>query len=311
MERRLSIGAKALLSTAALAATILLFAVPYPFDLEPVWVIPLSVCTVLSLWLALTSRFLAGFALACLGAILYAFYLQAFEVRYLYQFPLKDGRMFRSGAYYAYRSLFQNGEWTRLMAATAAAVFLAALNIATLSGRLHHRPSKAVDGFRERFVHALSTTAAVGALLGLLIGWFRYNVGFVVGIQGIVSGLALGLVAGRFLRRESSAGWTQQRRELLLAAGLCSFLFFELVGIGLSQRSFAPHLWLAGLLSGDLREYSLGYTRYRWHAYLFHPGPLAWVLFNLLDIVFMLFLTMVTLFNRVGHLQAEDAEDDG
>jgi hypothetical protein len=153
----------------------------------------------------------------------------------------------------------------------------------------------------------LTTTAVVGALLG----WFRYNIGFVVGIQGMISGLALGLVAGRFLRAESSRGWTQQRRELLLAAGLCSFLFFEFVGIGLSQRSFAPHLWLAGLLSGDLREYSLGYTRYRWHAYLFRPGPLAWVLFNLLDIVFMLFLIMVTLFNRVGHLRAEDAEDDG
>lgn len=93
--------------------------------------------------------------------------------------------------------------------------------------------------------------------------------------------------------------------------GLCSFLFFELIGIGLSQRSFAPHRWLTGLLSGDMREYALGYTRYRWHGYLFHPGPLGWMLFNLLDIILMLFLTIVTLFNRVGHLQAEDAGDDG
>jgi hypothetical protein len=310
-EKRLSTGAKALLSAAALAATVLLFAAPYPFDLKPVWVIPLSVCTILSLWLALTSRFFAGFALACLTAILYALYLQAFEVRYLYQFPLKDGRMFRSGAYYAYRSLFQNGEWGRLMTAAVGAAFLAALNVVTLSGRLHHRSFEAVDGFREQFVRALSTTAAVGAILGLFIGWFRYNVGFVVGIQGMISGLALGLVAGRFLRAESSDSWTQQRRELLLAVGLCSFLFFELIGIGLSQRSFAPHRWLTGLLSGDLREYALGYTRYRWHGYLFHPGPLGWMLFNLLDIILMLFLTIVTLFNRVGHLQAEDAEDDG
>jgi hypothetical protein len=310
-EKGLPIGAKAILSGTALAATILLFAVPYPFNIEPVWVIPLSVCTILSLWLALTSRFLAGFALACLGAILYAFYLQAFEVHYLYQFPLKDGRMFRSGAYYAYRSLFQNGEWGRLMTAAVGAAFLAALNVVTLSGRLHHRSFEAVDGFREQFVRALSTTAAVGAILGLFIGWFRYNVGFVVGIQGMISGLALGLLASRLLRRESSGSWTQQRRELLLAVGLCSFLFFELIGIGLSQRSFAPHRWLTGLLSGDLREYALGYTRYRWHGYLFHPGPLGWMLFNLLDIILMLFLTIVTLFNRVGHLQAEDAEDDG
>jgi hypothetical protein len=310
-EKGPSIVAKALLSAAALAATVLLFAAPYPFDLEPLWVIPLCVSCILSLWLALTSRFLAGFALACLTAILYAFYLQAFEVRYLYRFPLKDGQMFQSGAYYAYRAIFQNGEWARLVTATAGAAFLAALNIATLFGRLHHRPFGAVDGFRGEFVRALLTTAAVGALLGLLIGWFRYNIGLVVGIQGMLSGLALGLLAGRFLRRESSGDWTQQRRELLLAAGLCSFLFFELIGIGFCQRSFAPHHWLTGLLSGHLHEFVFGYTRYRWHTYLLRPGPLAWVLFNLLDIIFMLFLTIVTLFNRVGCVQAKESGDDG
>ena len=296
----LSIRRKILLSAAALASAVLLLSVPYPLTTETVWVIPVCVSTILSLWLALTSRFFAAFAVACLAGILYAFFLQAFEVRYLYRFPLKDGRMFQSGAYYAYRSLFRDAEWTRLIPAVAGTAFLAALNVMTLTGRLHHRSDARVDSFRARFVRDLSITTLIGALLGLFIGWFRYNVGFVVGIQGMISGLALGLLAGRSLRGRSSGAYTQQRRELLLAAGLCSFLFFELIAIGLSQRSFAPHRWLTGLLSGDLRECVFGYTRYRWHTYLFRPGPLGWTLFNLLDIVFMLFLTMVTLFNRVG-----------
>jgi hypothetical protein len=310
-EEGLSIRRKILLSAAALISAVLLLSVPYPLATETVWVIPVCVSTILSLWLALTGRFFAGFAVACLAGILYAFFLQAFEVRYLYRFPLKDGHMFQSGAYYAYRSLLRDAEWTRLIPAAAGAAFLAALNTVTLFGRLHHGPRADVDGFRARFIRGLSITTLIGALLGLLIGWFRYNVGFVVGIQGMLSGLALGLLAGRFLRRESSGGWTQQRRELLLAAGLCSFLFFELIGIGLSQRSFAPHRWLTGLLSGDLREFIFGYTRYRWHTYLFRPGPLAWVLFNLLDIIFMLFLAMVTLFSRVGSTQSEDTGDAG
>jgi hypothetical protein len=138
-EKGLSIRRKILLSVAALIATLLLFAAPYPLDLEPVWVIPLCVSAILSLWLALTSRFLAGFALACLTGILYTFSLQAFEVRYLYQFPLKDGRMFRGGAYYAYDALFRNGEWTRLMTAAGGVFFLVALNFVTLIGRFHHR----------------------------------------------------------------------------------------------------------------------------------------------------------------------------
>jgi hypothetical protein len=164
---------------------------------------------------------------------------------------------------------------------------------------------------REPFVRGLATTIAVGALPGLFIGWVRYHCGFVTGIQGMLSGLALGLIAGRFLKPVSSIVWTERRREVLLVAGLCSFLFFELIGIGLCQRSFAPHRWLVTHLSGDLHEFVIGYTRYRWHTYLFRPGPLAWVLFNLMDIIFLLFFTMITLFNRVGPLQAQDPEDDG
>ena len=304
-------GAKALLAAVALAATLSLFAAPYPFDLEPVWAIPVCVSTILSLWLALTSRFLAAFALACLSGILYAFSLQAFEVHYLYQFPLKDGRTFRSGAYYAYSSILRNREWAPLMTAAGGVAFLTALNTITLSGRFHHRSPPPADGLRTPFIHALATTMAVGALLGLFIGWSRYHVGFVTGIQGMLSGLGLGLLSGRFLKPSSASVWTGQRRELLLAAGLCSFLFFELIAIGLCQRSFAPHIWLASLLSGDIHEHVQGYSRYRWHAYLFRPGPLAWGLFNLLDIIFMLFLTMVTLFSRLGSLQSEGTGSDG
>jgi hypothetical protein len=303
--------AKALLSAVALAATLSLFAAPYPFDLEPVWVIPVCVSTILSLWLALTSRFLAALALACLTGIVYAFSLQAFEVRYLYQFPLKDGRMFRSGAYYAYSSILRNREWAPLMTAAGGFTFLTALNVVTLSGRFHHRSPAPVDGLRKPFAHVLSVTVAVGALLGLLIGWSRYHVGFVTGIQGMLSGLGLGLLAGRFLKPSSASVWTVRRREILLATGLCTFLFFELIGIGLCQRSFAPHAWLASLLSGDVHEYVLGYRRYRWHSYIFRPGPLGWVLFNLLDIIFMIFFTLITLFNRVGHVRPENAGGDG
>jgi len=303
------VGVKALLSGAALAATLSLFAAPYPFDLESVWVIPVCVSTILSLWLALTSRFLAAFALACLTGIVYAFSLQAFEVRYLYRFPLKDGSMFQSGAYYAYRSILRNREWIPFAIAISGIAYLAALNIMTLSGRFHHRSAALADGLRTPFMHAVATTMAVGALLGLFMGWSRYHVGFVTGIQGMLSGLGLGLLAGRFLKGAPARVWTVRRREILLATGLCTFLFFELIAVGLCQRSFAPHLWISSLLSGDIHEYVLGYRRYQWHAYLFRPGPLGWVLFNLLDIVFMLFFTLITLFNRVGHVLPGDSTD--
>jgi hypothetical protein len=133
-----SIRRKILLSVATLIARGLLCSVPYLLAIETAWVIPLCVSGILSLWLALTGRFLAGFAVACLAGILYAFFLQAFEVRYLYRFSLKDGRMFQSGGYSAYRSLFREAEWTRLIAAAAGTTFLAALNIVTLFCRLHH-----------------------------------------------------------------------------------------------------------------------------------------------------------------------------
>jgi len=196
------------------------------------------------------------------------------------------------------------------MTAATGGASLTALNIITLSGRFHHRSAALADGLRTPFMHALATTMAVGALLGLFIGWSRYHVGFVTGIQGMLSGLGLGLLAGRFLKHSSSSVWTERRREMLLAFSLCTFLLFELIGIGLCQRSFAPHAWLASLLSGDVHEYVLGYSRYRWHTYLFRPGPLGWVLFNLLDIIFMIFLAMITLFNRVGHVGSKDTTDE-
>jgi uncharacterized membrane protein len=307
----LSIRRKILLSAATLIATVLLFSVPYPLSLETAWAIPVCVSTIFSLWLALTSRVFAAFAIACLAGILYAFYLQAFEVRYLYQFPLKDGRMFQSGAYHAYRSLFRDAQWVSLMPAAVAAVFAAVLNVMTVTGRLHHPVRASADAFSTRFLKGLLASAIVGALLGLFVGWFRFHFGFTVGIQGMLSGLALGLIGGRFLGRGSPDGWTWRHRELLLTTGLASFLFFQLIGIGLSQQSFAPHRWLVGLLSGDLREYVLGYTRYRWHTYLFRPGPIGWTLFNLLDLVFLVFFTLITIFNRVVNSSAESAKDEG
>lgn len=309
-EEGLSLGRKIVLSVAALIATLLFFSAPYPLSLETIWTIPVAVFTVLSLWLALTSRFFAGFALACLAGILSAFYAQAFEVHYLYRFPLKDGRMFQSGAHYAYRSLLRDSQWMALLPATIGASFLALLNVMTVVGRLHHgAPSSARDE-NGGVLRGLCAAALVGSLVGLFVGWFRYNHGFVVGIQGMISGLALGLITSRFLGRGPENIWTWRRREAVLAIGLAAFLVFELIGIGVGQRFFSPLRWVSGMLNGDLREYVVGFSRYQWRNYLFRPGPVGWMLFNLLDVVFLVFLTLVTMFNRVGNHGEEEKEGE-
>lgn len=311
VEEGLPIRRKVLLSAAVVVATFLFFSVPHPLSLETIWAIPVGVFTVLSLWLALTSRFFAGFALACLAGILTAFCLQAFEVHYLYRFPMKDGRMFQGGAYYAYSSLLRDSRWVALLPAAAGASFVALLNIVTALGRLHHHSRPSADAFTARFLKSLLAAAIVGALIGLFIGWVRYSFGFVVGIQGMVCGMAVGLITSRFLRAGFENIWTWRRREVVLATGLAGFLVFELIGIGLSQRFFSPLQWLAGMISGDLREYIHGFSRYRWSTYLFRPGPVGWMLFNLLDIVFLVFLTLVTMFNKVGNQDEEDERKKG
>ena len=135
----------------------------------------------------------------------------------------------------------------------------------------------------------------IASLFGVAIGYFRQDHGFVVGIQGLAVGIVLGLSAGKVLGSGGPDPWANGGRETILLFLTAGFLAGEIIGLGLAQRTFAPHLWLQQMLRGDAHEHMFGYSRYMWEVRHLRPGPVAWVLFNFLDIIFQVFMTAIML----------------
>ena len=146
-------------------------------------------------------------------------------------------------------------------------------------------------------VSRLAPAILVAGTLGMIVGAIRGRTEFVVGVQGLMFGCFLGLIGGHMGRRDAPADWSWWRTLGATLSVWGSFVLFEFWGIGLGMPHPNAWGWLAGMLDGTLHEPMLGMAlgpgRFRGHA--FRPGPVAWVLFNLLDLCFMLVMTFVLL----------------
>jgi len=281
----------AVLSALACVAAVLLSASTLRFEVRTACIVAVLASALGALWFPFGYRFFGLFSVAWVAAGIFSPLQELFRTRYLYEFPLKNGQMFRSGGYMRYRML-DAADWAQLALVGVGALFLVFVGVGALTDRLrNHSPEERATGFDPGTYGRVVVALLVAALCGAAIGYFRQDHGFVVGIQGLAVGIVLGLSAGRVL----SFSWTGGGRETILLLLTAGFLIAEITGIGLAQRTFAPHLWLRQMLRGDAHEHMFGYSRYMWEVRHLRPGPIAWVLFNFLDIIFQVFMTAIML----------------
>jgi hypothetical protein len=281
----------AALSALACVAATLLSASPLRFEVRTVFIVAVLASALGALWFPFGYRFLGLFSVAWTAACLCSPLQELFRTRYLYEFPLKNGQMFRSGAYMRYR-MFDAADWAQLALVGIGALFFVFVGLGALTDRLrNHSSEERATGFDPGTYGRVVVAVLIAALFGVAIGYFRQDHGFVVGIQGLVVGIVLGLSAGKVL----SSPWTGGGRETILLFLTAGFLIGEIIDIGLAQRTFAPDLWLQEMLRGDAHEHLFGFSRYMWEVRHLRPGPVAWVLFNFLDIIFQVFMTAIML----------------
>ncbi len=145
------------------------------------------------------------------------------------------------------------------------------------------------------FLAARVVPGFVAALLvGLAAGAARILGGaFAIGIQGMMVGALIGWISGRGMRRDTFAESPLGLR-LAWAFGLTGvFWVGQMLGADVALGTFTPGTWVLHAL--DDGEVMLGHRRYSFTAHVLHPGPVAWVGFNVLDAVLQALLTLVTL----------------
>lgn len=285
----------AALSALACGAATLLSASPLRFAVRTVCIVAVLASALGALWFPVGYRFFGLFSVALVAACVHFPLQELFRTRYLYEFPLRNGQMFRSGEYVRYRTL-DAADWAQLALVGIGALFFVFVGLGALTDRLrNHSSEERATGFDPGTYGRVVVALPIAALFGVAIGYFRQDHGFVVGIQGLVVGIALGLSAGKVLSSGRPAPWTGGGRETVLLLLTAGFLIGEIIGIGLAQRTFAPDLWLQEMLRWDAHEHLFGFSRYAWEVRHLRPGPVAWVLFNFLDIIFQVFMTAIML----------------
>ncbi len=143
----------------------------------------------------------------------------------------------------------------------------------------------------------MRTGAALVAtvVVGVVIGWLRWDVGFAPVIQGMLAGLMTGTLAGMGVRPTETV-WSFRLRIAVSLAIVSLFVFGEFLGIGLAMPRFAPWDFVSMTLNGSHIDLVIGPSRGSVRPDQLRPvGAVGWLLFNALDLAFQLFLTLLGL----------------
>ncbi|WP_201353151.1 hypothetical protein [Hydrogenimonas urashimensis] len=126
-------------------------------------------------------------------------------------------------------------------------------------------------------------------MAALLAGLFRYWFGFFPLAHALFLGLGSAWFASLFYRQERTAG------KRTVFAILATLLVGELAGFGMAQPWFDPLGWLSRVLQSDTTEEIFGLALMGGRIgrnFQLGTGGGFWVLFNLIDALFLLFFVM-------------------
>jgi hypothetical protein len=135
-------------------------------------------------------------------------------------------------------------------------------------------------------------------IIGLAAGYCRYWFGYFVLGQGIIVGLTIPWLTGKFSSKRSLKQAVVSKPNTLIVVLLffICFLMAQGVGFGLSQPWFDPIGWVVRTLSGRTSEHIFGISMLGGVASRsFHLGVKGgfWVFLNLFDLFFMVFFLLV------------------
>jgi len=136
---------------------------------------------------------------------------------------------------------------------------------------------------------------ALAVAVGAAAGWFRWVVGFIPGLQGMLIGGVLAWMAGRWAQRPDAAHWEPAGRfRLWLMMSLsCWLAIVATLSLLHAQSLTAPLGWLYDVTQGFAGEDFLGAGVYNTV-----EGELQgawWIALNVLDLVFLFSLGILVL----------------
>ncbi|MBK7706011.1 MAG: hypothetical protein IPJ30_09580 [Acidobacteria bacterium] len=135
---------------------------------------------------------------------------------------------------------------------------------------------------------------------GAIVGYWRFDNGLFPGVQGILVGLITGTFAG-YVAGGGAQHWRFGYRSSASLLLVAVFVFFELIGLGLAMPQFAPWLWVIQTLDGEHIDLVIGPSRASGFPFRVRQvEPVAWILFNALDLAFQSFLTLLSLGIRLN-----------
>ncbi len=143
----------------------------------------------------------------------------------------------------------------------------------------------------------LAGVVAAG-IIGAAAGCFRYWFGYFVLGQGIIAGLMIPWLTGKFSSGKSLKQAAVVKPNTLIVVPLLfiCFLAAQAAGFGLSQPWFDPVGWVARILSGRTSEAIFGISMLGGVASRnFQMGVKGgfWIFLNLFDLFFMAFFLLV------------------
>lgn len=137
-------------------------------------------------------------------------------------------------------------------------------------------------------------------ILGMAVGFIRWQFGLLPILQGMFAGFVAGTATGYFVPAE--AKWLNFGQRMLVSVSLVlTFLVGEFMGIGLGMPNFEPWQFIGQVVSGEHLDLVIGPSRGTVSPANTRPaGPIGWAIFNGLDLLFQLFLTLLGFGIKLG-----------
>ena len=156
-------------------------------------------------------------------------------------------------------------------------------------------PTPMLEWIQFRF----APIAALAVILGVVTGYARTQMGFIIGIQGMVAGGIMGYLSGRLGRGDPLVDWTCGRRLRMLVWITVLFAGFHLGTLSAihSTGVSGPLEWLGDVLKGYESEPFFGARRHG-SAVVGKVDEVWWVVFQLTDLGLFAFLSIA--FQAIG-----------
>ncbi len=149
---------------------------------------------------------------------------------------------------------------------------------------------------QERLVDLLPGLAVgfgAAILLGMAVGFTRWQFGLLPILQGMLAGLIAGTLTGYFVPADART-FNFEQRLFVSVMLVILFVFGELTGIGLAMPSFEPWSFVSQVISGEHIDLVVGPSRGSVSSKNLRPvGPIGWIIFNVIDLLFQFFLTLL------------------